>query len=72
MRSKKPSKIPPNMKGNVVKKENVFKRFEEALVEENSGKIIKDWIEANKDVLNERFGKKHETVLHRWNKVIYY
>ena len=65
MRSKKPSKIPPNMKGNVVKMESVFKRFEEALVEENSGKIIKDWIEANKDVLNERFGKKHETVLHR-------
>ena len=66
MRDKKLRKIPLNsMRDNVVKMESVFKMFEEALAEENSGKVIKCWIAENKDLLNERFGKKHETVLHR-------
>ena len=45
--------------------ENVFKQFEEALVDVNGEKTIKGWIMENKDVLNGRFGKKLETPLHR-------
>ena len=56
----------------VMNDENVFKKFEEALVDVNSEKIIKCWIKDNKDVLNERFGKKLETALHRYRTVGYY
>ena len=45
--------------------ENVFKHFEEALVDVNCEKTIKGWIKENKDVLNGRFGKKLKTPLHR-------
>ena len=49
----------------IVNDENVFKQFEEALVDVNGEKTIKGWITGNKDVLNGRFGKKLETPLHR-------
>ena len=49
----------------IVNDENVFKQFEEALVDVNGEKTIKGWVMENKDVLNGRFGKKLETPLHR-------
>ena len=65
-RSTSDSKMPLNSVTDfVVKDENVFKQFEEALVDVNSDKIIKGWIKENKDVLNVRSGKKLETPLHR-------
>ena len=39
--------------------ENVFKQFEEALVDVNGEKTIKGWIMEDKDVLNGRFGKQN-------------
>ena len=65
-RSTSDSKMPLNSVTDfVVKDENVFKQFEEALVEANCEHIIKDWIKENKDALDGRFGKKLETPLHR-------
>jgi hypothetical protein len=49
----------------IVNDENVFKQFEEALLDGHGEKTIKGWIMENKDVLNGRFGKKLETPLHR-------
>ena len=49
----------------IVSDENVFKQFEEALLDVHGEKTIKGWIMENKDVLNGRFGKKLETPLHR-------
>ena len=65
-RSTSDSKMPLNSVTDfVVKDENVFKQFEEALVEATCEHIIKSWIKENKDALNGRFGKKLETPLHR-------
>ena len=65
-RSTSDSKMPLNSVTDfVVKDENVFEQFEEALVDVNSDKIIKGWIKENKDVLNVRSGKKLDTPLHR-------
>ena len=65
-RSTSDSKMPLNSVTDFVVKElDVFKQFEEALVDVNSEKIIKGWIKENKDAVNGRFGKKLETPLHR-------
>ena len=48
----------------VIRDENLFKKFTEALVE-NGEKSFKCWIQDNREALNGRFGKKLETPLHR-------
>ena len=45
--------------------EGAFKQFEEMLLDVTSEKIMKEWIDTHQNMIHERFGRKHQTLLHR-------
>ena len=49
--------------------EEFFRRIDESIRNDDSQKKIKDFIKANVQLLNGRFGKRKETPLHRYDSL---